>query len=92
MKNKILLLITAALSASLTASAEGDGLAGIARKVGTFLDSMSVSGVDRRYIDAPKKPWQLLLKGNINQSDLKISSTIHNAEDIFIFMKGDMNW
>ncbi len=92
MKNKILLLMTAALSVSLTASAEGDGLAGIARKVGTFLDSMSVSGVDRRYIDAPKKPWQLLLKGNISQSDLKISSTIHHAEDIFMFMKGDMTW
>ncbi len=89
---KILLLIAAAIALSPTASAGGDGLAGIAKKVGTFLDSMSVSGVDRRYIDAPVKPWQLLLKGNINQSDLKITSTLHNAEKMFIFMQGDMTW
>ena len=23
-----------------------------------MIDSMSVKGVDRRYIDAPEKPWQ----------------------------------
>ena len=26
------------------------------RKVGTMLDSMSVKGLDRRYIDAPERP------------------------------------
>ena len=36
---------------------------------------MSVSGVDRRYIDAPTKPWQLIVKGNVNQSSLKMNAT-----------------
>ena len=49
------------------ASAQNDVTAFI-KKVGTLIDTMSVSGVDRRYIDAPVKPWQLIVKGNVNQS------------------------
>lgn len=86
-----MLLSVVAVTVSLSASAEG-GMFGFVKKLGTFLDSMAVSGIDRRYIDAPQKPWQILLKGNINQSDLKLSSTIYNAEERFDFMKGDMVW
>ena len=38
------------------------------KKVGTKLDSMSVKGVDRNYIDAPKRPWQLIVRGNVSQT------------------------
>ena len=38
------------------------------RNVGAKIDSMSVSSVDRRYIDAPEKPWQLIVKGNVSQT------------------------
>ena len=62
------------------------------KKVGTFLDTMAVSGVDRQYIEAPKNPWQVILRGNINQSDLKLSSTTQHAEEIFDFMEGEMTW
>ena len=55
-------------------SAQGDATS-IFRKLGTLIDSMSVSGVDRRYIDAPTKPWQLIVKGNVNQSSLKMNAT-----------------
>ena len=85
------LLFAVAATVSLSVSAKG-GVFGLVKKLGSFLDSMAVSGVDRRYIDAPQKPWQILLKGNINQSDLKLSSTIYNAEERFDFMKGDMVW
>ena len=47
--------------------AEG-GVFSLLKKVGTMIDSMSVKGVDRRYIDAPEKPWQLILRGNISQT------------------------
>ncbi len=40
----------------------------LVNKVGTLLDSMAVRGVDRRYIDAPEKPWQLILRGNVSQT------------------------
>lgn len=86
------LLISATITVSLSASAEGGGVFGFVRKVGTFLDSMAVSGVDPLYISAPEDPWQVLLKGNINQSDLKLTSTIHHAEEFFVYMKGDMTW
>ena len=43
-------------------------LASLVNKVGTLLDSMAVKGVDRRYIDAPEKPWQLILRGNVSQT------------------------
>ena len=38
------------------------------KKVGTKIDSMSVKGVDRRYIDAPEKPWQVIVRGNVMQT------------------------
>ena len=31
---------------------------GLVKKVGSLIDSMSVRGLDRNYIEAPTKPWQ----------------------------------
>lgn len=44
------------------------------KKVGTFIDTMSVKGVDRRYIDIPKEPWQLIVKGNVSQGELSMET------------------
>ena len=44
------------------------GLTPLVKKVGTMLDSMSVKGVDQRYIIAPEKPWQVIVRGNVNQT------------------------
>ena len=49
------------------AMAQGN-VASLVKSVGTFIDSMSVRGVDRRYIDAPEKPWQLIVRGNVSQT------------------------
>ena len=49
------------------AMAQG-GVKAFVKKVGTMIDSMSVKGVDRRYIDAPKRPWQIIARENMNQS------------------------
>ncbi|WP_028903222.1 DUF4421 family protein [Prevotella sp. P6B4] len=43
-------------------------------KLGSFIDSMSVKGLDRRYIDAPQHPWQLIVRGNVNQSILSMKA------------------
>ena len=61
------LLLVVALGACGQAMA-GGGIVSLVKKVGTLIDSMSVRGVDRRYIDAPEKPWQLILKGNVSQT------------------------
>ena len=74
----------------LPASAEG-GKGGFLKKVGTFIDSMSVRGLDRRYIDMPEKPWQLILQGDINQSDLKMTAVL-DGNEMFFDDWGDINW
>ena len=53
-------------------SAGGKGAAAFIRKVFTLIDSMSVRGLDRRYIDAPERPWQFIVKSSLNQSTLKM--------------------
>ena len=55
------------------------GVVPFVKKVGTMLDSMSVKGVDRRYIDAPKNPWQLIVKGNVSQT--LVSMNAHGNMD-----------
>ena len=46
----------------------------LVRKAATRLDSMSVSSVDHRYIDAPERPWQIIVRGNMNQSSLSMNT------------------
>ena len=58
---------------SVPVMAQG-GLKGFVKKLGTKLDSMAVKGVDRRYIDAPTRPWQIILRGNINQTIVSMHS------------------
>lgn len=70
---KLIILLTAFCCLNAAAQPE------FVKKVGRFIDSMSVKGVDRRYIDAPEKPWQVMVQGNINQSDLKMKSQIDGS-------------
>lgn len=51
-----------------------DGVLGLLKKVGAKLDSMSVKGLDRRYIDVPKRPWQVIVRWNVNQSILSMNT------------------
>ena len=56
-----------------TATAQG-GLTAFVKKVGTLIDTMAVKGLDRNYIDAPEKPWQLIAKGNVNQTIVSMNA------------------
>ena len=60
-------MLTVGVCLCQTMMAQG-GLANFFKKVGAKIDSMSVQGVDRRYIDAPQNPWQLIVRGNVNQT------------------------
>lgn len=66
------------------------GVGGVLKKLGTFIDSMSVRGLDRNYIEMPEKPWQVIAKGKVNQSDLKIKSTLSGK--MFSPDWGDIYW
>lgn len=63
----IILIFSLCLCGQMKA-AGGGGLVSLVKKVGNMIDSMSVKGVDRNYIDAPEKPWQLILRGNVSQT------------------------
>lgn len=56
-----------------------------------YLDSSAVDGIDQRYIEVPKKPWQIVVRSNINQSDLKMRSYI-NAEAYTNSEQGKIQW
>ena len=86
MKWRLLLLIPA-MMVQLSAHAEG-GILGFLKKVGTTIDSMTIRGLDRRYIEMPEKPWQVILRSSVNQSDLKMSAML-DGKKIFDETWGD---
>ena len=67
------ILIAIGIGCCGTATAQG-GLTTFVKKVGTMIDSMSVRGLDRNYIDAPKRPWQIIAKGNVNQTIVSMNA------------------
>ena len=95
MRGKKLFLLVFALGMALPTLADDGSLppvTGFLGKLGALLDSMAVKGLDRRYIDVPEKPWQVILRGNINQSMLSLNASTSHAEEILPFMDGDMTW
>ena len=67
------ILIAIGIGCCGTATAQG-GLTTFVKKVGTLIDTMAVRGLDRNYIDAPEKPWQLIAKGNVNQTIVSMNA------------------
>ena len=61
------------------------------RKLGRLIDTLCVSGIDRRYIDVPEKPWQVMLKGNFNQTIHNMKSVI-DGSNLFRMAEGDLVW
>ena len=84
---KIKLFLLAALIMPMTMTAQT-----FLKQVGTFIDSMAAAGVDRNYIELPERPWQVIVRGNVNEADLKIRSTLKNAEVIDKSAQGDVIW
>lgn len=88
-----LLLYLMAMLTTITAQTtkEPKGVVRFFNRLGALLDTMAVKGVDPHYIVAPKRPWQVIVKGNINQSELKMKSTI-NGGIMFSDVVGDLEW
>lgn len=67
------LVLVIGLSISSQMMAQG-GVISLIKKVGTLIDTMSVRGVDRRYIEAPERPWQLIVRGNVSQTIVSMNT------------------
>ena len=50
------------------------GVKAFIKKVEAKMDSMAVKGVDRRYIDAPERPWQVIVRGNVSQTIVSMNT------------------
>lgn len=68
---KRILPIVIMLAVCADGMAQG-GVKNLVKKVGKMIDSLTIRGVDHRYIEAPEKPWQLIVKSNLNQSLVKM--------------------
>ena len=72
MKRYLFIFVILAFCGQVSAQS---GVAKIINKGLELMDSMAVKGVDRRYIDLPEQPWQIVLKNNMNQSIVKMKTT-----------------
>jgi hypothetical protein len=52
-----------------------NGVTKIINKGLELMDSMAVKGIDRNYIDIPDRPWQIVVKNNMNQSIVRMKTT-----------------
>ncbi len=50
-------------------------------KVKEFVDSSAISGLDRRYVGQPVRPWSAELRTDINNSNLHMKAVDHDLDD-----------
>ena len=74
-----------------TSGKKSHGVVGLVRKLGALIDTMATRGIDRNYIEVPKRPWQVIVKGNVNQTVLNLKSQIDGSA-MFTNVVGDLVW
>ena len=74
-----------------TSGKKSHGVVGLVRKLGALIDTMATRGIDRNYIEVPKRPWQVIVKGNVNQTVLNLKSQIDGSA-MFANVVGDLVW
>ena len=75
MKNVRLYFLTAMLvSCTCMQAQNGNFIVKTVKSLGRFVDSLSVRGIDRSYIEAPKWPWQFIVSYNPNQIEQKMDT------------------
>lgn len=72
MKGSFGQFVLAAALLCLSTPADAGTPFGMLKKLATLIDTLSVKGLDHQYIDKPERPWQIIVKGNVNQSDMKM--------------------
>lgn len=84
----IALLLVLFSMAAMAGSGNRNPVLRLAKNVMGLIDTLAVRGIDRDYIDVPKRPWQVTIRGNTNWATLKMSSTI-DASSRFLDFVGD---
>lgn len=94
-RNSFLLALSLFTATGASAETGSDGKAiwpvRVAKSLMAFIDTMAASGRDRNFIEVPKRPWQVMVRGNINQSDLKLNSVVDGGS-MFANVVGNLQW
>lgn len=61
-------------------------------KLGAFIDTMTVRGIDPSYIEVPQKPWQLILRYNTNDMHMTSRTKIDQEQLAARGLEGELNW
>lgn len=56
------------------------GLKKLYNKVTTHFDNTHLNGLDSRYIEMPKHPWQVMVQSSFRQTDLKMKSMLDGTQ------------
>ena len=62
------------------------------RSIGNYIDSATVRGIDKRYLEVPERPWQVVLKYNVNDMELISTSGIDQEQMAQRGINGDMTF
>ena len=81
----------ATVGAQSSDHAEHHGLMRVVYAVKNYIDSSAVRGIDHSYIGVPDRPWQVVARSNVSQSNLRMHSTI-DAEAFFSNVQGNFLW
>ena len=65
MKKYLFIFIILAFCGQVSAQS---GVTKLINKGLAFMDSTAVKGIDRSYIDIPDRPWQIVVKNNMNRA------------------------
>ena len=76
------------LSAAAQAQTVRGGI-GILSRLGNWINSTTGEGLDSTYIAVPSQPWQVIVQGYANKSDLLMKST-YDGSKMFSLVVGDI--
>ncbi len=62
------------------------------RSIGNYIDSATVRGIDKRYLEVPERPWQVVLKYNVNDMELISTSGIDQEQMAQRGINGDVTF
>ena len=80
MRRTILLCLLSAFAVPSVCHAQRPKHSTLAEKVARWIDASTLEGTDSSYISMPERPWQIVLSGYANQSDLHMKSRFDGSQ------------
>lgn len=92
MKRGVAIMLIAMLCCQVQAQEKKNWVSRQWNRLVSFIDEMSVSGIDTNYIAIPEKPWQIILRYNANDMLLRSSTKMSEETLISQGINGEYEW